>query len=1218
MLQRRHIEYGIWVLFLSALSWGVFSQLTLRQRSSAYLQDAAHRFERYIADSERDFEKWLIRYRKQELNVHDFSAQLNYMRDQPLKGYWLLLKDKEAVFWNSNRISPAELRDIPLGEGLVELSNGVFYSHKFKYDDSLTACYLLGIRDRYAYENKYLRNDFLLRFDGIDDIRMLSAERAGQQVLSPKGTVLFTIALNSGQRSLLLSSHEYDSGVAFLLAIIFAVMLFFMKIDEQQVRRRPYRSLLEFVLSLTVIRLLLFIYRDKIGLQSVKLFDPEIFASHWLLPSLGDLVLHLLVIVLVIVFLFRFRWIYDKVFVSMQPKLRLLPVQFLFLLLTVLFFMVSLLISRDLVFSSNIPIGLDQFFDFNLYTYLALLLYVLFICINVATFYFLAKYVLWQMSGGRMLLLYALVLGLIWFMFSFTGEVIWLRYYGWLWVLLGMLLLFFRSRLVQRLRLFNVLLVLWSVFVAFQVNEALLRKQSEKARYLARKIFAPEDRVAVYMLLDLIPMLQQDELIRRYTSNNYEPDLNFRNRLVYQYLQGYLDRYSLYDLQFAKGNEETRGNLNAELEEQLQLNRFGLIRQFRVNARLGYSIRVPFVSDESHVDTLIVRLLQKSIKPESPFPSLLLEGDGGEAPQLGTMSFAFYENNRLIQQGGKFPYTIIDEKWRSKDGEFNLMDADDFYHFIYRPDNLNTIVVSYTAGSFFAFSAIAAALFLFSVVFIFILNRGYALLTDPENILRLSYRNRIEIALLGSVVVIMVVIGYITITYTVLKNRSNKIELIANRLQDVASAAEVVLRDQVVLSGLNDSKRLALNQAASSFATDFSIFDLQGRLVYSSQGKLFEKRLVSELMNPTAYQAIASEQKTVHIQDEQIGVFPFISAYVPLKDAKNEVVGLLNMPSFSTEQELRDDLNAYLGNLVSIYIVILLLAGLFTLWLAERITSPLQLLTQVIRRTKEGAQTRMPDWKRQDEIGVMISSYNQMLQQLEDNARLLARSERESAWREMARQIAHEIRNPLTPMKLKLQRLRRDWTENRERFDQHYVKESGLVLEQIDVLAAVASEFSSFAMVTVGEKAPFNLLNTLEQVAGLYNTQAQIDLDNRTETDQCLVFGDSQQIQRVFQNLVKNGIQAAPDERQPEITIRLYKDTTHYTVDVIDNGSGIPQEDQQKIFQPNFTTKSSGMGLGLAIVKKIVEQNDAEIGFETSFAQGTRFFVRFKIYRPEA
>lgn len=1210
-IQKRHIEYILWTLFLSALGWGIFNQLSMRQLSSTYLQEAAKRFERHLSIAELQLNRKVESFQNKAVSHNNFKELLDFWSFESSNAYIFISLNDSLLFWNSNRIGLDDLQNIQSNKGLARLSNGLFYARKLDLKDGLNVLFLLPLRDRYSFENRYLNNDFVLNFDGIAGIRMLDADRKGQQVRAPDGEVLFTISLTSSQRSLLLSSHEYDSGIAFLLALAFAVLLFFIKIEEDQLRHKPFRALFEFAAVLVLIRVLFFNYRDKIGLQVIPLFDPQLFASHWLLPSLGDLSLHLAVISLVIIFIYRYNNIYRPLFNEWALKLKQLPLQFFSLLIVVLFFLVSLLISRDLVFSSDIPLGLNRFFDFNLYTYIALALYIVIISINLSSFKFLTVYVIRHMRPLQLFFLYLLVMVTIAFMFSFTGEKVWLRNYIGLWGVLLLILFFLQQGLRKSKQLIPFLLVCWSLYVGFQLSEALLRKETEQARSLARKIYAPEDRIAVFMLLDLIPKIQQDELVKRYVDQRFQFDGNFRNRLVYQYFQGYLDRYSLYDLQLQTGQEQLIGDVNAALDEQMQFNRFGLIKQFRVNARLGYSIRIPFVYENQRLDTLVVRLLQKSIKPESPFPALLLEGDGGELPKLGNKSFAFYENNLLIQQGGKFPYTRIDNRWQQFEGEFNHIQSDDYWHIVYRPGDLNTVVVSFTAGGWFEVLSIAAALYLLAIVCLAVFKRGYRLLVEGNRI-RLSYRNRIEIALLGSVVLIMMVIGYITITYTVLKNKSTKVELITNRLQDLSTAVETVL------GPIDDNRKIQLNQIASTFAIDFNLYGKEGKLLYSSQSKLFERQLLGELMNPFAYQALATAMRTVHIQDEKIGEFGFIAAYMPLRDSKNELAAFLNMPAFSTEQELRNDLNDYLGSLISIYLILLLLATLLTLWLSERISAPIKLLTQVIERTKEGEQTRMTDWKRQDEIGAMISAYNAMLQKLEDNARLLARSEREMAWREMARQISHEIRNPLTPMKLKLQRLLRDWRENPERFTQNYVKDTAVVLEQIDVLASVASEFSSFANVKVAEKVVFDLRKELKQVVELYSLQAVIHFNDEIPTSDCLVFGDAQQIQRVFQNLVKNGIQAVNEDKKPEIVIRLYYDQAKLAVDVKDNGEGIDIEDQQKIFQPNFTTKSSGMGLGLAIVKKILEQNDAEIGFETAYKQGTRFFVRFNPYNPSA
>jgi len=340
----------------------------------------------------------------------------------------------------------------------------------------------------------------------------------------------------------------------------------------------------------------------------------------------------------------------------------------------------------------------------------------------------------------------------------------------------------------------------------------------------------------------------------------------------------------------------------------------------------------------------------------------------------------------------------------------------------------------------------------------------------------------------------------------------------------------------------------------------------------------------------------------------------------------------LNMPSFDTDVLERAELNEFVGNLLSLYFIMLLFAGVIVLGLAERITSPIKLLTEVILKTKAGMRNQMPAWKRDDEIGALISSYNNMVEELDQSAKLLARSERESAWREMARQIAHEIRNPLTPMKLKLQRMLRDYAENPTRFSDRFRSEALLVLEQIDVLAAVAGEFSSFAQVQVGEKQPFDLRQNLFSVLGLYEQQMAISfkddlagqpnmpysetlLNEVQDWPACMSFGDALQVQRVFQNLLKNALQSVPEDRNPEIQIRLYRVDSYFAIDFSDNGNGISLENRDRIFQPNFTTKSSGMGLGLAIVKKIIEQNEGNIGFETTEGVGTRFYVQFPVHQ---
>lgn len=1222
---RGALEKGVWVFFILTLIFGVYSQLAVKQPSAEFLATSANKFERYMQQEARVFGRWQS---KIDLNqATEFEGWQHLLRGSGLTGFIQVYRNDSLVFWNNSRFTIRPKEEDSLGFVSLENLSGYLLQQQL---GPFKLLYLIPLRDNFAYENRYLQNTYFIRFDAIDEIRLMPAGGVGQPVKGPDGRVAFHIGIQGNPGFVNLPSNERYSGSSFLLAIAAAIFLFFLRIEFDQVRRKPWYSLVEFMFPVVVIRVLLFNYRSELGLSALPLFDPAIFASHWLLPSFGDLLLHLLVIALFLLFLFRYRVIYHDRQKDFQRVFSTYPMLFLISMLVVFFFLVSLLICRDLVFSSDIPIGIDQLFEFNSYTYLAIATYLIFIGMNAATFYVLFKYLLRVKRFQKLVvLLFTIALFITW-VFSFTGEQVWLRKYAIWWVLLAGILIWLHQQSWRQRQTYYTLVALWSMFVGYQVSEALFRKQIENARYTARKIYAPNDATAVYLLLDLVPRLQSDELLKSQSVVTADDQQRLQTRLGYEYFKGYLEKYLLAETSVLSGLPILPQQTENISEDLQQFDRFSMLRQFKQNARQGYIMRIPFVGPQNSVDTLVMRLLQKSLKPESPLPNLLIEGDLVSRESFSSFSFAVYERNQLIQQGGKYPYQLIDNSWKNSEGEFNLIQLDGLSHFIYRPDDANIIVVSFAAAGWVRPLSVASGLFILAILLLFLANRVVDTNAKWQLFVRLSYRNRIEIALIGSVLAILLFIGYITITYTVLRSKSNTEELVTGRLQDIQSAVEGGLRLKQGLLQISTSQRSELNQVAGNLQADFSIFDLQGRLAFSSQAKLYERGLLGNYMNPEAYNEVARAQRTIFLQNEEIGGFSFTSAYVPLRDSKSQLVGILNMPSFDTDAQEQAELNEFVGNLISIYFIILLVASVIVFWLAERITSPIQLITQVINRTKEGLRGQMPDWKRADEIGVLISSYNAMVQELDQSAVLLARSERESAWREMARQISHEIRNPLTPMKLKLQRLLRDFSENPERFKERFKGETALVLEQIDVLAAVAGEFSSFAQVQVGEKAVFDLRDSLNSVVGLYDQGGKLQFTDLTrpetqiaqgnalvlrERHACLVYGDAMQIQRAFQNLIKNALQAVPENRIPEIKVHLSKSENQWIVEVSDNGTGISAENRDRIFQPNFTTKSSGMGLGLAIVKKIMEQNDGQVGFETTEGVGSRFYVRLPVYQ---
>jgi nitrogen fixation/metabolism regulation signal transduction histidine kinase len=266
-------------------------------------------------------------------------------------------------------------------------------------------------------------------------------------------------------------------------------------------------------------------------------------------------------------------------------------------------------------------------------------------------------------------------------------------------------------------------------------------------------------------------------------------------------------------------------------------------------------------------------------------------------------------------------------------------------------------------------------------------------------------------------------------------------------------------------------------------------------------------------------------------------------------------------------------------------------------------------------RNRYGEKAPMEGYLRNDEIGLLINSYNELLLELQESARLLAKSEREQTWRQVARQIAHEIRNPLTPMKLKLQRLVRDRMAQPDRFEERFNEDVSVVLEQIDVLAAVSDEFGAFARSEPLKKAVFDLRDGIQPAVALFGQVGEIEFtDHLPSDDSGSVMGDVQQITRVFQNLLRNAQQAVAEGVEPRVRVELGRNGMHYTVLVADNGQGIPESFTDRIFEPNFTTKGSGMGLGLAIVSRIIEQHSGSVSFVTTTENGTTFTLQFPVY----
>jgi two-component system nitrogen regulation sensor histidine kinase NtrY len=338
--------------------------------------------------------------------------------------------------------------------------------------------------------------------------------------------------------------------------------------------------------------------------------------------------------------------------------------------------------------------------------------------------------------------------------------------------------------------------------------------------------------------------------------------------------------------------------------------------------------------------------------------------------------------------------------------------------------------------------------------------------------------------------------------------------------------------------------------------------------------------------------------------------------YITLIDNNDQKAGYLGIQHHYTNISMKSIID-FLGTILNVYIFLFLIAGVIAITIANSITQPIAILAEKLKQFKLGRTNEYLEWQSNDEIGTLITEYNNLNEALTRSAEMLAKTERDMAWREMAKQVAHEIKNPLTPMKLSIQYLEKAAKEDPERAKDMIPRVSNTLIEQIDNLSQIAVEFSNFASMPQANNEKVALNELVVTIHDLFRKRDDMDVTLSTPIDDLVVFADKNHLVRILNNLVKNAIQAIPDDRRGKIDISLYQENNHAVVRVTDNGSGIPESMKSKVFAPNFTTKSSGTGLGLAISANMIESFNGKIYFESEENKGTRFYIRIPLMRKE-
>ncbi len=402
-------------------------------------------------------------------------------------------------------------------------------------------------------------------------------------------------------------------------------------------------------------------------------------------------------------------------------------------------------------------------------------------------------------------------------------------------------------------------------------------------------------------------------------------------------------------------------------------------------------------------------------------------------------------------------------------------------------------------------------------------------------------------------------------------------------------------------------------QIADVLNVNFNIYDLEGTLIKSSRPK-FGNDSISMCLSPEVLNNLETTLDARYLEEKSTAGDKYQASYTYITDSKFKPIGILNLPYFEDNSFNDQELAEFLLRLGGVYVFMLLLAIWLAYFISKYITRSLEIISDKMNATfLTKRNEKIVVGNTSEEIGKLINAYNAMIDELELSAVKLAKSEREQAWREMAKQVAHEIKNPLTPMRLTVQSFERKFDPSDQDIKIKVAEYSKILIQQIDTMSSIAGAFSNFAEMPAQQSETLNVVKIVKLGLDIFNE----NYIHFIAEEEIIAKLDRIQLIRVVTNLVKNAIQAVPDVKNPRILVTVSTEGSYVKISVADNGIGIGDEFREKIFEPKFTTKSSGMGLGLGMVKNIVETYNGTISFTSQLAKGTVFTVKFPRFVSE-
>jgi signal transduction histidine kinase len=1208
--------------FLSdRISFYSLRQYTLSKRFQEDLYDK----EFQLDDLLDGWENKIVNFKEEEYFAALLEESLNTVSK---KGLLLLVYRNDSLkFWSDNSLPVGLYYDESLfKDPAVFLGNGWFLKKEKTFGETKVVGLLL-IKTAYSYENKFLKNEFNKDFWLPSATRIFRNPDSRFPVYNSIGDYLFSLDFTNipkySTTQLYISLFCYLAGI---LLFIISLRLILISIGDQA---RKNTGFLLFAVILVLLNAILIKVKVPPHLASLALFSPFQFAvSEWF-SSLNDMLITSF-IVFFLVYNFYLEFTLNSKISESKKFIRYILI-FAGIVLLAFYFDAVISVIYNLVMHSSITLETYKVLNISVYTFIGLLIIAFFFA---AFALFADKFILIirPIHSLPELLIIPVLFGMISGLGSLITPVPFdpVTYIIASLILLILIFIRYRNKFHYTYSTFVLLVFVFTIITVYQVMVCSSDKQKSTMQVLAVDLAAEHDPVAELLLDEMEESIASDTILRALVTEKDLDELLVFDYLTRKYFNGFWDKYDLqfticdpFDEVYVEPPIDSLFHCYGFFEKlisssgiQIPNSRFYFVDN--LSGKVSYLGSFDYYTKDSlFMSRMFLEMDSKTISGALGYPELLL-AEKYRGKLENDYSSAKYHKNELITKSGNYSYSQRSEIYSMGQKEFENLSLDGYNHLVYNVDDENTIVISHPKLK------LLDVLITFTYIFVFFyllitVSLLYINLPFFQKSIQMNVKNKIQYSMIAILVFSLLLIGGGTIYFSARQFRQRQNEILSEKTQSVyvelmhKLAFEKDLRQGWSSVDYRNLDEL-LQKFSNVFYTDINLYDPEGDLLATSRPEIFIRELKGTKIDPVAYSQLIIKSRNEFVHEEHIGSLKYLSAYVPFKNNENELLAYLNLPYFTRENILASEISNLVVGIVNFYVILITISILLAVFLSNKITRPLRMIQEKISTFTLGKANEKILYEARDEIGGLVREYNQMVDELTRSAELLARSERESAWREMAKQVAHEIKNPLTPMKLSVQHLERAWKDSPAEFEKNLKKITSTLVEQIDELSAIATEFSNFAQMPRAISVKLELKERISDIAGLFSKTEGIQFKTLFTDQETCIFADKEQISRVFINLIKNAIQAVPNGRKGIVDIQLETEDGFAVVRVKDNGVGIPEELGDKLFQPNFTTRSGGMGMGLAIVKSIIENANGEIGYETVKGKGTTFIVKLPLF----